>query len=337
MRERIKQVIKETFNLDDISDDISQTTCVEWDSMHHLLLVVALEAEFDISFEPEDIAVIKSIDEIEKKINSFSGDVQKKELVEYIPFSTLIEELGIKKGDILLVSSDISNLLKKLEHHENIFDPNYIIDKLQEIVGSDGTLLFPTYNWDFCCGLAFDYYNTPSMTGSLSGAALKRKDFKRTRHPIYSFAIWGKYQDLLYSMNNTDSFGIDSPFDFLYKHHGKNLIIDVDYQSCFTFVHYVEERVSVAYRYIKNFSAEYIDEQSKKEEKQFSMYVRNLEMETEVNINPIGEVFEDRGIAIKKQINNIPFIIVDLYHAFDVIKEDIINNSSKKLTVYKGQ
>jgi len=257
--------------------------------------------------------------------------------MDYFPFSNAILELNIKKGDILLVSSDILNLLINLKKHEGIIDPNYIIDNLQRIVGFEGTLLFPTYNWDFCRGFAFDYHKTPSMTGSLSSTALKRKDFRRTKHPIYSFAVWGKYQDLLYSMDNTDSFGIDSPFDFLYKKHGKNLIIDVDYQSCFTYAHYVEERVGVVYRYIKHFSAGYIDEQSKREERQFSMYVRNLEMETEHNSNPIGEILENKGIAIKKQINNIPFIVVDLYHAFDVIKEDIINNSSRNLVVYKGQ
>jgi acyl carrier protein len=70
MRERIKQVIKETLDLDNVPDDISQKTCVEWDSMHHLQLVVALEAEFDISFEPEDIGSMKSLVEIEEKVKS---------------------------------------------------------------------------------------------------------------------------------------------------------------------------------------------------------------------------------------------------------------------------
>jgi len=70
MRERIKQVIKDTFNVDDVPDDISQKNCAEWDSMHHLQLVVALETEFDISFEPEDIGSMKSLDEIEMKIKA---------------------------------------------------------------------------------------------------------------------------------------------------------------------------------------------------------------------------------------------------------------------------
>jgi len=257
--------------------------------------------------------------------------------MDYIPFLTLIQRLDIKKGDTLLVSSNIVRVFKILMDNEGITDLNFIINTLQETIGNEGTLLFPTYNWDFCKGLAFDYFKTPSKTGSLSKIALKRKDFKRTKHPIYSFAVWGKYQDYLCSLDNTDSFGVDSPFDFLYKQHGKNLIIDVDYQDCFTFLHYVEEAVGVIYRYIKNFSAVYIDEHSKTEEKQFSMYVRSLELETENNINPIGEVFEDKGIARKTLINDIPFIVVDLFHALDIIKDDIINNSAKKLVTYKGQ
>jgi len=73
MRERIKKVMKDTFDLDDVLDNVSQETCAQWDSMHHLQLVVCLETEFGISFEPEDIVEIKSIDEIEKKIKSLMG------------------------------------------------------------------------------------------------------------------------------------------------------------------------------------------------------------------------------------------------------------------------
>jgi len=70
MRERIKQVFKDTFDLKNVSDNISQKNCAEWDSMHHLQLVVALETEFNISFEPEDISSMRSLNEIFEKIKS---------------------------------------------------------------------------------------------------------------------------------------------------------------------------------------------------------------------------------------------------------------------------
>jgi len=61
MKERIKEVMKRVFHLDVISDDISQQNCDKWDSMNHLNLIVELEEEFDVSFEPEEIAEMKDI------------------------------------------------------------------------------------------------------------------------------------------------------------------------------------------------------------------------------------------------------------------------------------
>jgi acyl carrier protein len=68
MRERIKQVLKNILDIPAIPDDISSETCMEWDSLHHFQLVVELEIEFGISFEPDDISEIKSLDAIEKKL-----------------------------------------------------------------------------------------------------------------------------------------------------------------------------------------------------------------------------------------------------------------------------
>ena len=41
-------------------------------------------------------------------------------------------------------------------------DTNQIIDTIVDKIGKTGTLLLPTYNWDFCTGLRFDYFNSKS-------------------------------------------------------------------------------------------------------------------------------------------------------------------------------
>ena len=64
MEERILNVLKQAFALDRVDTSISQQTCPEWDSMNHLRLVIELESEFDVSFEPEEIAALKSFDAI---------------------------------------------------------------------------------------------------------------------------------------------------------------------------------------------------------------------------------------------------------------------------------
>jgi acyl carrier protein len=70
MKDRILKVIKETFELNKVDETVSQKNCERWDSMNHLNLVIALEEEFDISFEPEEIAEMRSFDDIQKIINS---------------------------------------------------------------------------------------------------------------------------------------------------------------------------------------------------------------------------------------------------------------------------
>jgi acyl carrier protein len=64
MRERIKQIMARVLKTE-VSDAASQTNCTEWDSLRHLNLVVELELEFDVSFEPEEIALMKDINAIE--------------------------------------------------------------------------------------------------------------------------------------------------------------------------------------------------------------------------------------------------------------------------------
>ena len=56
-----------------IDADTSQETCDKWDSLQHLNIIVALEEVFDVSFEPEDIAKMKSVQEIEKFITDYQS------------------------------------------------------------------------------------------------------------------------------------------------------------------------------------------------------------------------------------------------------------------------
>jgi acyl carrier protein len=65
MTKRIIEVVSLVFNLA-ADENTSQRTCAEWDSLRHLNLIVELELEFDVSFEPEEIAQMKNIASIER-------------------------------------------------------------------------------------------------------------------------------------------------------------------------------------------------------------------------------------------------------------------------------
>ncbi|UTC68220.1 MULTISPECIES: AAC(3) family N-acetyltransferase [unclassified Treponema] len=248
-----------------------------------------------------------------------------------------INQLPIFNGDIVLFTSDAVRLGYYFHKNKENFDINELLDLILNKIGTAGTVLFPTYNWDFCKGIQFDYKNTPSQTGSLSQAALKHSAFKRTKHPIYSWAVAGKDREYLCELNNTDSFAEDSPFAYLYKKNGKNIILDVSMQNSFTFVHYVEQTVGVSYRYVKNFSANYIDETGMESLRTYSMFVRDYDMDAEVNLEPLENYLLDNKIIEETKIACSRILSIPLNKTFDIIKEDILNNQSKMIATYKGQ
>lgn len=69
MRNKIKKIISHVLNID-VKDDISQDTCVEWDSLRHLNIIFELETGFDISIEPEEMAIMNNINTIENIIKT---------------------------------------------------------------------------------------------------------------------------------------------------------------------------------------------------------------------------------------------------------------------------
>jgi len=234
---------------------------------------------------------------------------------------------------ILLVASDISMYAYDKAKETGHFKADELIDGYIDMVGKNGTLLFPTYNWDFCEGKTFDIREVNSQTGRLSNTALSRSDFIRTRHPIYSFAVRGKDAEYLEGLNNIGAFDKESPFGYLHKNKTKMLIIGLEYQNSFTFVHYVEQQERVDYRYEKEFTAEYIDEDGIKSIRTYSMYVRNLKRKVRANINPIGRILEENGIAETWTENKTKFTLIDLAKAYEVICDDIKFNGAKNLYV----
>lgn len=70
MEEKILEVLKEAFDLDNVDKSCSQATCPEWDSMGQLNLVAELEDTFDVSLEPEEIGTMKNFEDIVRILKS---------------------------------------------------------------------------------------------------------------------------------------------------------------------------------------------------------------------------------------------------------------------------
>lgn len=72
MDEKILEIMTRVFQTEGLGTDCSQSNCDKWDSLHHLNLIVELEDEFDMEFEPEEIAEMKTFSKV-KEIISFKS------------------------------------------------------------------------------------------------------------------------------------------------------------------------------------------------------------------------------------------------------------------------
>lgn len=245
--------------------------------------------------------------------------------------NSFIDKLNIKQDDTLLITGNTMKLLRKMKKDNKAFSFDLLIDKLIKKLGENGTLIIQTFNWDFCELKEYDILNSKSKTGSMGSVALKRKDFVRTNHPIYSFAVTGKYKEELKSLTNKGAFDKESPFNFLFEKKAKMIILDLPLQNSFTFVHYVEEMEKVNYRYNKSFTSKYINDQGISNIKTYDMYVRDIENNVLTYIEPLEKLFIKKHIMDTYTFDEIVIKQIDLYQAYHIIEDDIRNNNAKSL------
>lgn len=250
----------------------------------------------------------------------------------YVPYQQILDQINtLEKGDIVYLISDVLDLAKVCRLNGERFEAEKFLKTIMNKIGKEGTLLIPVFNWDFCQGIAFDYCNTKGKTGALGNCVLKNAEFKRTKHPIYSFMIWGKKQKELVSVEQEDCFGSGSIFDFLYKNNAKAFVIGLNALEGLTMMHYVEQKIGVPYRYFKSFEGKYIDEVGIEDTKKVTMYVRDLEINPEEDTQQLSEIIEKLNISTTKMVNGIPFRTVRLKQACQIIQIDIELNNSHNL------
>ena len=248
------------------------------------------------------------------------------------------KEIGIRQGDILYVASDITRYMYNLyAMYENkvkeyyVRETNFIIDALEAVLGTKGTLLFPVFTWDFCHGKGFNYRKTKGACGSLANRALVRKDFQRTQHPLYSFMVHGHYTSELLALKNTDSWSEDSPFGWLHRHDAKQLHFDVNLTDGLTFMHYMEQQLQVKYRFRKSFTGNYVDADGKVTQRLYTMYVRNYDLHVE---NHMPADFLDRISNITYIDDAVRLQVFSIREACKLIQEDFINNQGQNIMRY---
>jgi len=207
-----------------------------------------------------------------------------------------LESIGITGGDGLLVHSAVQ-FLGKPEGGVGVY-----LDGIQAVIGPGGTVVVPTFNFDFPINREFDPGETPSKgMGSFSEYIRKLPGSRRSLHPMQSVACYGYFAEDLASRDTASAFDPGSVYDRMLELNFKLLLLGADIQSV-SMLHYSEQRARVPYRYWKEFTGQVLTPQGW-EIRTHLMFVRNLDIDPKISLKPVQENLIRQGLWQSIQLN----------------------------------
>jgi aminoglycoside 3-N-acetyltransferase len=216
-----------------------------------------------------------------------------------LTFENLVDgfrELGVAEGDTLLVHSSYKSL------GEVDGGPETVVRALEAALGAEGTLIMPTFNFDFTKGQAWDVRKTRSKMGALTEIVRIDPRAKRVFHPFYSFAILGRHAEMLGGLRYKSAYERNSVFGKLRDLDGKIMVIGLSYNDSMTFFHHIEQMEGVDYRFLKQFTGEVTDENGETYTDTFEMLVRDIDKGVMTMVDPMGALMEQAGVIQSAQI-----------------------------------
>ena len=242
-------------------------------------------------------------------------DIEKK-------LSILFKNLKIKRNDNVFLHSNSAGILQYAKYKKNkkelfkIFF-NLLLNK----IGENGTLVLPTYNYDFAKGKPYFYDKYNSQVGELTNFFLKEYKVKRSMDPIFSHAINGKLNKKLIKSRVDICFGEESLFkkiqDYDFKIFGFCCPLNT-----MTFLHYIEKKMEVKYRFNKKFVSTFV-KNHKKQKIELEYFVGKKNIDYKLKNYKLDKAFKNSKNFISFDYGNFNCWIINAKDCFKVIKRKI--------------
>ena len=240
------------------------------------------------------------------------------------------QAVGIHRGDTIMIHSQLFSLgtLGDIPDREALCDR--IIVALLDVIGTEGTLILPTFTFSFCRKKVYDPANTPSEMGVLTEIGRKLRGAIRTLHPIYSVAVLGRASFRFLDASTCSCFGEGSFFSFLRdeaKETGrvKFLSLGIDLPpTALTYVHHVEECVGVPYRYQKKFEGELVMD-GQRLPTATNFYVRDMTRPVEFAGEACWQLWRNAGIVASAALGDSFVCMVKERDLFNVTMAAVQN------------
>ncbi|MGB6775895.1 MAG: AAC(3) family N-acetyltransferase [Terriglobales bacterium] len=229
--------------------------------------------------------------------------------------------IGVKQGSIVMVHPDAIVAAQfpamPAVGSDNEQRLDLLIEAIEAAIGSQGTLLMPTFSYSFTKGEPFDICNTPSAVGMVSERFRTRPGVRRTLDPIFSFAVRGRLAQELCTIPAKECFGAESVFAALHRWNAQIVDLGCSMSRGGTFVHYVETSHGVDYRYKKVFSGIVISPDGLASECSVVYHVRDLTRGSDANLRRLQKRLADDGKSRTVEIGRSRIIAVTANELFD--------------------
>lgn len=162
-----------------------------------------------------------------------------------------LKSVGMKEGDDVFMHTNLGFFGRC----ENVKSADELcatfFDAVRTIIGNEGTIIVPAFTYSSCHKEEFDPKTTKCAMGMFTDFVLKQPDTIRSLDPNFSVAANGG-KAVFFTQNPPEkSFGDNCFFERFYKYDG--LICNLNFDAGTTYVHYVEHKLNVPYRYDKQF------------------------------------------------------------------------------------
>ncbi|MBL0330395.1 MAG: AAC(3) family N-acetyltransferase [Bacteroidetes bacterium] len=242
-------------------------------------------------------------------------------------------KIGIKKNDSVLVHSSLS----KIGFVEG--GPKTIVDALFDVVGKEGTILFPSFpaigrnkthleEHPF-----FDINNTPSQMGAVTEYFRKLDGVYRSFHPTDAVCAKGPLAEFYTNSHfgQLTPYNEHSPFRKLCSKNGKILMLGTTLNGACTNLHTLEDAVEFRFPVYdgKIFEVDMVDMQGKTS--QMKTKVHNPDYSAKRNCDALKPMFEKENVLVNEKIGEANSMLIDANKMLEVM---IKNYNEKGVTMY---
>jgi aminoglycoside 3-N-acetyltransferase len=237
-----------------------------------------------------------------------------------------LKEAGLKKGDIVLVHSNLALLGMFDPSREKILSTYY--EAFAEVLGEEGTLCVPAYFYEYArFNIPYDTKRSPvsKELGAFARYVASLPEAVRSLHPLTAIASIGGQAEYISGGENVFSYGVDTPWERMYKMNAKMLFMGIDNTRGMTFSHFIEHSVGVPYMYNKIHNTPVFRDGEKVCDSTTS-YVRYLKYGVRMNSSGWTSELREAKLIREAVCGEGQIYLLEMQDVFSFYKEKLIKN-----------